>query len=106
MCTADQVRAGMVKQSTFHEWCHSTVSTAQTTLLAVPSSIGLFDMDYDEKIIHVPDPDKFMLTLTLYIALVALCVGALVKLTSIVTHISLYFFCPMVSVDKYVTYNQ
>ena len=51
-------------------------------------------MDYDEKIIHVPDFDKFMLALTLYIALDALCVVALVKLTSIITRCSLYFFCP------------
>ena len=46
----------------------------------------------------LPDPDKFMPALTLYIALVALCVVtavlALVKLTSIITHCCLHFFCP------------
>ena len=109
MCTADQVRAGLVNQSTFHEWCHSTIST-QTTLLALPLSIGLFDMDNGsgrpDPPIHVPDPDKFlfrsglpdpdmfMLALTLYIAVVALGVVALVKLISSVTDRCLYIFCP------------
>ena len=67
----------------------------------MPLSIGLFDMDYGsgrpDKFLfrsRLPDPDMFMLAVTLYIAVVALGVVALVKLISSVTDRCLYIFCP------------